>query len=235
VQRPENPIPPAKTFAQLVQLIRYQKGLSQAELARALGVSRSVVAFVESSRRPLTNKDIPAWADALGVDAGKLDELRLACHGYRLEPSGDWFFFLDEFDREGYEQGLVDSLEYHVELPGDQLDLIAGLVNDLAGTSLAKSYQGQLPGRYPDFNYDGLELPPTPDGPRVWRVDLPSEPPLGDINEAASPLTEQGSLEDLHQLVGQLTDVQVALTAAFARGLIAQARSRRRPREEVPR
>jgi transcriptional regulator with XRE-family HTH domain len=225
-------------FADLVRFIRGERGLTQGGLAEALGISRSVVAFVESKRRPLVANDLPSWGAAMSVDATDLEALRLACQGYWRRPNGEWAFYLDDFDPEAYARGIAEISEHYVDLPHDQMRRIAELVNRLTGRECASVYTeepAEGPVTMSGIPPRGIALPPgREDEPRVVNIHLPEEPPLGDLNEPVRSPAKQGTIDDLTGLIEQLTDVQVALTAAFARGLLAQAKSRRGPRGGPP-
>jgi len=55
-------------------------------------------------------------------------------------PNDDWAFYLDDFDPEAYARGTTYEIEYHLDLPYDQMKRIAQLVNRLAGKECASVY-----------------------------------------------------------------------------------------------
>jgi transcriptional regulator with XRE-family HTH domain len=56
-------------------LYRENKGLTQAELARKLGVSRGMVSLIESGERTITAEKANAWAALLGLNRCMLNPI----------------------------------------------------------------------------------------------------------------------------------------------------------------
>lgn len=210
-------------FVRLLREVRAGRGMTQAEVARSMGVSRSVVAFVESHRRRLSPDDLPQWAAALGVDAAQLLQLRMACFGYQLDEDRNWLF---------YQLASDPAFEDNPDDPAYGIIVtLAELTNTLASDKRVEpylvAYGGNLDSKFPG---DGLRLLADEHGREfaVVGVTLPMEPLLGDPNEPDGQVApQQGTRADLDELLAQATDAQIALTSAFLRGLYAQARSRR--------
>jgi len=207
-----------KQFGQMVQVVREARQLSQAAVARSLGKSRSVVAFLENGLRDLQLEEAAAWADALGVDSDDLVRLRYLAYGYRWV-DGEWTFWSDLVDPvdERHSDGAYDEEVYQ-----GLFDDAAEIVNKLAGKEICR-VNGYEDG---DARGDGLRLLlPRPEGHETVFLFRPRERCLGDPNEQTVTVT-QGTREDLNMLLDKSSAEQIHLTAAFVRGLHAQARSR---------
>ncbi len=61
-----------RTVRQTIRKYRIEQGLTQAELAKRLGVHRDTVSRVETGKRALELGEFFDWADALGVSADEL-------------------------------------------------------------------------------------------------------------------------------------------------------------------
>jgi transcriptional regulator with XRE-family HTH domain len=202
-------------FARFMAFVREGKDLSQGGLAQRLGKSRSVVSFFESARRPLKPDEFPTWADALGVDAQDIEALRYLSFGYRRWED-EWTFWTDIEDPEAFEYDSDDPEEMYFGMYYD----LEELLNKMAGKKICQRGGD----RY------GIELEillHRASNRNTIVLHLPRQPFLGDPNNHSEAKT-LGSLEDLELLLAQSTAEQIALTAAFVRGLHAQARSRLR-------
>ena len=206
-----------KQFGQMVQVVREARQLSQAAVARSLGKSRSVVAFLENGLRDLQLEEAAAWADALGVDSDDLVRLRYLAYGYRWV-DGEWTFWMDVVDPVAAKHESFDELEVLWDLYQEAEEVI----NRMAGRKICEVYD---PTEFHGYA-DGLTLLlPRPRGHETFFQFRPLHPCLGDPNEQTATVT-QGTREDLNMLLDKSSAEQIHLTAAFVRGLHAQARSR---------
>jgi transcriptional regulator with XRE-family HTH domain len=206
-----------RRFVRLLALVREARGLLQTDVAERLGKSRSVVAFVENRNRQLKPDEFPLWAEALGVEVDDITTLRMLSYGYRLR-DGEWVFWRDWEDPEAYLYDAEDPEEVHFGPVND----IAALVNKMSGWEVCEH-------NYRDWSDAGeltLNFPKSRQS-AGFIVSLPKTPLLGDPNEPAL-VHVQGTREDLDALLEESTAEQISLTAAFIRGLHAQARSRLR-------
>ena len=69
---PERASASAKTLAANVRRLRKEKGLSQGEVARSLGVDQAAVSLIELKRSNPTMRMLDAIADLLGVSSAEL-------------------------------------------------------------------------------------------------------------------------------------------------------------------
>ena len=63
-----------KKLGERLKKIRYEKGMSQGDIARKLGVHRSYISGIERGVRNPTVKNVEKIAEALGVSPHKLLE-----------------------------------------------------------------------------------------------------------------------------------------------------------------
>ncbi len=57
-----------RVIRQTLRRVREEQGLTQAELAKRLGVHRQTISRTETGKRPLELGEFFDWAQALGVD-----------------------------------------------------------------------------------------------------------------------------------------------------------------------
>lgn len=190
----------------LISAIRLARGLTQRDVAARLGRSRPFVSLIESGQRALRVEDAASWADALGVDPVLLERLVKACRGL-LWRDGGWEFYSLGITDQSRAEGTWDLQLAHQEA----LDEVARLVNELA-----------------DPLRDHRIAVADEEGVRVkWRENswhVPIDFPLSAVALTDAP--PQGTRQDVDQLLEGLSDQQLALTAAFVRGIVAQARTR---------
>lgn len=72
------PSPEDVQVGEAVWALREARGLSQADLARAIGVSQQLISFIESGERRATLANCQAMAEALGVRLAAITGERLA-------------------------------------------------------------------------------------------------------------------------------------------------------------
>jgi transcriptional regulator with XRE-family HTH domain len=97
----------SKDSGERVRALRTSRGIAQADLAAAIGVSKSYLSHIEAGRRQVKGALLQRLAQALGVDAAQLEtgipadahedlELRLAFAEMSLR-NGDWALAANEF------------------------------------------------------------------------------------------------------------------------------------------
>lgn len=59
-------------LAYRIRHLRIEAGLTQAEMANRIGLSRTSITNIEDARQAISAEDLPSYAEALGVSVGDL-------------------------------------------------------------------------------------------------------------------------------------------------------------------
>jgi transcriptional regulator with XRE-family HTH domain len=80
--------PASGRFGKLLRQLRLERGISQAELGRGIGLGHSIVSRYETGERTPRRRTIAAIADALGLDSPERMALFRAA-GYHYAEEGE--------------------------------------------------------------------------------------------------------------------------------------------------